>query len=209
MMTPAAVRSFPADEGGPLADAKECLIDHNLWLESLTVENKGATAVYLQVFNVPRKLAVAVTDTNNTGGDLIAASHGFLTGDRVTFSGIAGLTTHFVNRQDADLLYAYSTRALALAGDVPDVLPTNNGDPGTMTLASDAATAPTYEEYVMLDTTNAPANQTSLTNIRFSRGLYARGVTAARGSTRIASADLIFTPRYLSGPIAGPTSYED
>ena len=209
MFSPQAVRSYPADEGGPLALAKEFLIDHNLYLESLTWENTGAAAAFIQIFNIPRKLAVAITDTDKTTGVVTAVAHGFVTGDRLTFSGITGLTTHYVKAASVDTLKVYSTRALALVGGTPNVLPTNDDETGTVTLATDAATAPPFEEYPVLAAASAPSNIGSYTAASFTRGLYVRAVTAAAGSTLISSAAVRFTPRYLSGPQAGSTSYED
>lgn len=201
-----------ADEGGPLALAKEMLVDHNLWLESLTWENTGASAAFIQIFNVPRKLAIAITDTADPldlTGYITAASHELVTGDYVTCTGISGVTSGYVRVQNANSFNLYTTRAGAISGTGTIIVPDTENDTGSVTLASDAASAPLYEEYPVLAAGSAPQNIGSYTNAKFSRGLYVRAVTAAGGSTLISSAEIRFTPRYLSGPQAGPTSYEN
>lgn len=209
MFAPMPVRSYPADEGGPLALAKEFLIDHNLWLESLTWENTGADTAYIQIFNVPRKpSAVAITDTDMTTGLITAPSHGLRTGDAITFSSIAGLTTGYAQVANDDAFYVHSNRIVALSGALPDLFPDNDDDTGTVILTS-LATPPAYEEYPVLGSGSAPSNIGSYTNAQFSRGLYVRAVTAAGGSTLVGSAVIRFTPRYLSGPLAGTPEYED
>lgn len=207
-MTGLLVLSSPADQGGPLDFAKEMLLNLNTLLESLTVVNKGS-ACYVQIFDSPRKLAVPVTDTVALSGLITAPAHGFQTGDRVTFTGIAGLTSGYIQNASVDTIYVCSTRALALAGALPDLLPSGDGDTGFLDLYSNLASPPVPEEYPLAAEASAPSNVLSYTNARFRRGVYARGVTAINGSTLIAAADLKFTPRYRTGDLAGPVSYED
>ena len=211
-MNPVFIISAPADQGGPQAYAKELILPQNCDLESLTWVNKGTDNCYIQLFDAPRSVtAIAITDTDMATGLITAAAHGFVTGDKVTFSGIATLTTHYVNAASSSTLYAYSTRALALAGGTPDVLPDADNDTGTCLLASIAASAPVPEEYPCLPAASAPANLGSFTNARFRRGLYVRAVTAVNGSTLISNADIKFTPRYRTGPNrrTPETAYED
>lgn len=208
-MYPLAIFSSPADQGGPLPYAKTLLLNRNCLVESLTAVNKGASTCYVQLFNTPRKLAVAITNTNNSTGVITAAAHEYVTGDKVTLAGITGLTTGYMNAATADTLKLYSTRALALAGGTPDLLPTNNGESGTFSLASDAASAPVAEEYPLLAAGSAPSNVLSYSNARFTRGLYVRAVTAQNGSTLISADDIKYTPRYVTAPIGQPLTYED
>lgn len=194
------VISSPADQGGPLDWAIEMLVNQPTLLESLTVVNKG-TAAYVQIFDCPRKArGIAISNTNNTTGVITVEDvNSYVSGDKVTFTGITGLTTHYINAASGTTIKAYSTRALALAGGTPDVLPTNNGETGTFLLAS-LSTLPICEEYPIGDAAAAPTNVISLINARFRRGLYVRGVTAVNGTTLIGSSDLKYTPRYRHNP---------
>lgn len=204
------VRQPAADEGGPLALAKDFLIPHNLWLESLTWENTGADTAFLQIFNTPRRLAVAFTSTDATADTITAPAHGFAPGDAVRVTGVTGLSptnTKYVSVVDADSIKVHGARALALAGG--DAFDITLNESGSITLASDYVAAPLYEEYPVLGSASAPSNIGSYTNANFSRGLWVRAVTAAGGSTLVGSAVIRFTPRYLSGPLAGTPAYED
>lgn len=204
------VFSAPADQGGPLAYAKEFLLNRNLFLESLTWVNKSAATVYIQLFDSPRKLAVPITNTVNATGYVTAPAHEFITGDKVIQVGIDGVpgTPTYVNVVDADTLTFHSTRAQAIAG-TSIWYPDTDGDTGVVDLYSNIITPPVCEEYPVLAETSAPSNVGSYTNGRFRRGLYVRAVTAINGSTLISAADIKFTPRYRFGPIAGPVTYAD
>jgi hypothetical protein len=205
------IMSAPADEGGPLAYAKSLLLNRNLVLESLTAVSKSASACYVQIFDSPRKLAVAITDTDSTSGLITAPAHGFETGDKIVLSaGITGLPNafYFLQKVDANSFYVNITRADALnsvAGEPPD---TDNLT-GTFDLFSNNASAPVAEEYPLSAAASPPTNMLSYTNARFKRGLYVRAVTAQDGSTLIGADDVKFTPRYRTGPIAKAVSYED
>lgn len=204
------VFSAPADQGGPLAYAKEFLLNRNLFLESLTWVNKSAATVYIQLFDSPRKMAVPITNTVNATGIITAAAHSFVTGDHVFQVGIDGMpgASLYVNVVDADTFTFHLSRALALSG--ASILPPDaDGDTGVVDLYSNIITPPVCEEYPVLAETSAPSNVGSYTNGRFRRGLYVRAVTAINGSTLISAADIKFTPRYRFGPIAGPVTYAD
>lgn len=201
--------SSPADEGGPQAFAKELLLNRNCLLESLTCVNKATSGCYIQLFNSPRKLAVPITDTDSVTGIITAAAHGFVTGDYVTLTGIAGVTSGYLRVINANSFNLHSTRALALADGDPDVLPDNDDDTGSLDLASNLTSAPVAEEYPLGAETAQPTNVLSLTNAKFGRGLYVRAVTAINGSTLISAADIKFTPRYRTLPLTNPLSYED
>jgi hypothetical protein len=202
------VASHISDQGGPLDWAKEFLVNQNCLLDSLTALNKSASAIYIQMFDSPRKLAVPITNTDNATGVLTAAGHVFITGDYVTLTSIAGLGSGYLNKVDPSSFTIHSTRALALAGTSP-LLPTSNGDTGSADLASNISSPPIPEEYPLLAVANAPSNLISYVNGRFRRGLYVRAVTAVNGSTLISAADVKFTPRYRIGDVGGTVSYED
>lgn len=205
------VISSLADQGGPLAYAKEFLIPSNTLLESLTCVNKGASACYIQLFDTPRKLAIAITDTDNTTDVITAAGHQLVTGDAVTLTGIDGITEGFVQVIDADTFYVFETRAGAIdetVGAVP-LTPTNDDETGTVELTSDATSAPVAEEYPVAAAADAPSNVLSFAAARFHRGLYVRAVTAINGSTLISGDDIKFTPRYRTGDIIKSQNYED
>jgi len=210
-MTGLVFSSSLADQGGPLDWAKVFLIKQNCLLESLTALNKSAAAIYIQMFDSPRKLAVPITDTDMTTGDITAPAHGFVTGDRVTLSGIATLTSGYIWVNSADTFRLFTTRAEALAetGSGLSLLPDGDDDTGTLHLFSNNASAPVCEEYPLLAAANAPSNLISYVNGRFKRGLYVRAVTAVNGSTIISGDDVKYTPRYRLGDVGGPVSYED
>jgi hypothetical protein len=204
------VISSPADQGGPLAYAKTMLIPVPTLLESLTIVSKSTSACYVQLLDYPRLIGVAITDTDSVTGVITAAAHNFVTGDRVTLTGIAGVTTAYLNAATADTFTLYTTRALAIAGGTPDVLPSIDNDTGSLDLASYAAgTVPVIEEYPVGAASSAPTNVVSVTNARFKRGLYVRAVTAQNGSTLISAADIKYTPRYRNGDIVTQALYED
>jgi hypothetical protein len=205
------VSSYLADQGGPLDWAKEFLVNQNCLLESLTALNKSAAAIYIQMFDSPRKLAVPITSTSAAANTFTAVAHGFITGDAVRIpSGITGLTNvvKYLGRVDADTFKLYGNRANALSGTTPfDV--TVNSETATLDLDSNYTSAPIPEEYPLLAAAGAPSNLISYVNGRFKRGLYVRAVTAVNGSTLIGSADVKFTPRYRIGDLGGLVSYED
>lgn len=201
--------SAPSDEGGPRAYAKELLLNRNVMLESLTCVSKAAAAVYIQLFDTPRRLAVAITDTSIAAASLTSAAHGFVTGDKVSVTDVAPFTGDvWLSVIDADTFQLHFNRAAALAG-TGAVAPVSNGDTGTFQLASDSTSAPVAEEYPLGAAADAPSNVLSLTNARFKRGLYVRAVTAQNGSTLISADDVKFTPRYRTGPNVNTLTYED
>lgn len=197
------VFSAPADEGGPLDYAKEFLIQRNVQLESLTCVSKSASACYIQLFDTPRKMDIAISDSDV--GDAtytLTTGHQFVNGDKVTLTGITGgpFTGYFRN-VTATTFSLHNTRAEALAG-TDAIAPPNDGETGTVELASVTASSPISEEYPLAAAADAPSNVLSLTNARFKRGLYVRAVTAQNGSTLISGDDIKFTPRYRTGPNA-------
>lgn len=202
--------SAPADEGGPLAYAKQFLLPRNVALESLTWVNKGASGAYIQLFNSPRPLAWPVTDSDiGAESFTVTAGHGFQNGDYVTLElATAGTVSGYLYNVDATTITLHANRADGLSGSGP-VAPANDNETGTLDLASNVTSAPVAEEYPVLNEASAPANVGSLTNAKFSRGLYVRAVTAAGGSTLISGDDVKFTPRYRTHPINNPLSYED
>lgn len=203
--------SAPADEGGPLAYGKSFLLPRNVCLESLTWVNKGATGAYIQLFNTPRPVAWAITNSSIGLTEFtVTTGSGFVNGDAVTLTGVTGgpLTGYYRKGEDDTTFSLHATRADALSGTDP-IAPGANGDTGTLDLTSNITSAPVAEEYPVLAEPSAPANVGSLTNARFGRGLYVRAVTAASGSTLISADDVKFTPRYRTHPINNPLTYED
>lgn len=184
-----------ADEGGALDYAKEFSITRPVFVESLTWVNKGASACYIQIFDLPWNPSTAknITDTNSVTGELTSAGHLLETGDAITVTGVAGISSGFVRVATVDTFYVYDTLAHAQARSSATglVLPTNDADPGTYVV-----TGVIPEEYPVLAETNAPANVGSFTIGNFRRGCTARAVTAVNGSTAISASDIKFTPRY-------------
>lgn len=200
--------SSPADEGGPQAYAKELILNRNVLLESLTAVSKAAAMCYIQLLDTPRRMNVAITDTDILAASLTAANHGFVTGDKVTVTGVSPYTTAYLRVINANTFSLHGTRAAALAG-TDAIVPDADDDTGTFSLASDASSAPVHEEYPLAAAADAPSNVLSLTNARFRRGLYIRAVTAQNGSTLISGDDIKFTPRYRTGPNSNSLTYED
>lgn len=205
-----SIISSPADEGGPRAYAKDMSLNRNVLLESLTVVSKAAAAVYIQLFDTPRKYAVAITDSDVGDADYtVTTGHGFQNGDGVTLTGITGGPyAGYLFNKSATKISLHATRAAALAG-TGAIAPPNDTETGTVSLTSDTTSAPVSEEYPLAAAADAPANVLSITNARFKRGLYVRAVTAQNGSTLISGDDIKFTPRYRTGPNSNSLSYED
>lgn len=196
--------SSPADEGGPQAYAKELLLSRNCLVESLTAVSKSASDCYIQLFNSPRKLAVAITDSDMTTGVFTAAGHGFVTGDFTYQTGTSLLQAlYYLRAVDANTFTLHLSRAQALA-NTDIVLPDADNETGVIDLASNISSPPVAEEYPLKAAASAPSNVVSFTNARFTRGLYVRAVTAQNGSTLIGADDVKFTPRYRTHPKTVP-----
>lgn len=198
----------PADEGGPLDWAKDFIIPRNVLLESLTWVNKSAADIYIQLFDVPRKMDVAITGSAVEPDNwfVVETGHGFQDGDEVTLALAPGGTVNgWLHNIDATHISLHTSRAEALTGTTPEV-PASAAETGTLNLSSLVTTPPVPEEYPVLMASSAPSNVGSYTNARFKRGLYVRAVTAVDGDTKIASNDVKFTPRYRTGDIITPAS---
>lgn len=208
-MTGLVILQAIADQGGPLAYAKEMLIPKPTLLACCTAVNKGASACYIQFIDSPRKLAVPITDSAVVAATYTAPGHQFVTGDAVTLTGITGGPfAGYLHVIDADTFSFHESRADALAGS-DAVAPANEGETGTLDLTSNLAAPPVPEEYPLAAAASAPANVMSLLNARFHRGLYVRAVTAINGSTLISAADVKFTPRHRQGDLLPEHAYED
>ena len=205
-MTGLVIVGSMADQGGVVDYAADLVVGtRHLELESLTVLNKSATNYYLQLFNYGFAVGTArnITASVAATGALTLAGHLLRTGDAVTIGGAlaafgngyvlvppAGVTGY------ANTFYVYDTLAHALAGGATGLqLPGGDNTLGTVLLrtAADAPMIP--EEIPLMGTGSAPSNIVSVLNERFTRGLYARIVTAVNGST-LGGSDAKFTPRY-------------
>lgn len=75
---------------------------------------------------------VAITSTNNSTGLISAANHRLLPGDAATVTDITGLTTGYVAPRSEHTFVLYASPAEALADSGTVLLPTSNGDTGSV-----------------------------------------------------------------------------
>lgn len=201
------VFSSLADQGAPLDWAKEAtLCTRKVDLESLTVVNKGASAVVIQLWNLPfSPTAGRTTTVDGTTGIATLASHKLNDGDNVTISDGTHTATGYVRRLTPNTFQLFDTRAHAQATDSLTGLQSLATIAGTINTTwnsgvavdgTGAEVALVPEEFSILGSGSAPSNQLSYTGSKFTRGLHAKGVTALGGSTLISATDLKFTPRY-------------
>jgi hypothetical protein len=204
-MTGLVIISSMADQGQPNDYAAELQIGtRHLELDSLTALNKSATNYYLQLFNLPFTADARAIGAIAANGGITLAAHKFDDGDAVIATGIPGLTngTYYVRRAptgtrsdlgaDPNTFYLFDTAANATNRDSLTGLqsPTAGAGSGTVQI-----TGVVPEEMPLPGTGSYPGNIVSYLSARFTRGLYARVVTTAGGSTK-GGADVKFTPRF-------------